>query len=79
MQKGVIVIGAGLAGMVAASAAQAEGAEVVSDLETALAHRPADDDIREVLAGNLCRCTGYGNIVRAVKKAARALREGELA
>jgi len=40
---------------------------------------PSDADIREVLAGNLCRCTGYGNIVRAIRKAARALREGEWA
>lgn len=37
---------------------------------------PSDGEIREVLAGNLCRCTGYGNIVRAVKKAAQMLREG---
>ncbi len=37
---------------------------------------PSEEEIREVLAGNLCRCTGYGNIVRAVKKAARMLREG---
>lgn len=37
---------------------------------------PSDEEIREVLSGNLCRCTGYGNIVRAVKKAARMLREG---
>ncbi len=36
---------------------------------------PGDEEIREVLAGNLCRCTGYGNIVRAVKKAARVIRE----
>jgi carbon-monoxide dehydrogenase small subunit len=40
---------------------------------------PSDEEIREVLAGNLCRCTGYGNIVRAVKKAARMLREGAAA
>ena len=31
---------------------------------------PTDDQIREQLDGNLCRCTGYHNIVRAVKKAA---------
>lgn len=37
---------------------------------------PRKTEIREVLAGNLCRCTGYGNIVRAVQKAARAMREG---
>src|SRR5512135_733895 len=32
---------------------------------------PTDDEIREALVGNLCRCTGYVRIVEAVKKAAR--------
>ena len=32
--------------------------------------RPTVDEIRESLAGNLCRCTGYDNIVRAVLAAA---------
>jgi aerobic carbon-monoxide dehydrogenase small subunit len=27
---------------------------------------PSDDDIREALAGNVCRCTGYGAILRAL-------------
>ncbi len=31
---------------------------------------PADDEIRIALAGNLCRCTGYDDIVRAVRSAA---------
>jgi len=31
---------------------------------------PAEADIREALEGNLCRCTGYHNIVRAVQTAA---------
>jgi aerobic carbon-monoxide dehydrogenase small subunit len=31
---------------------------------------PSEDEIREGLEGNLCRCTGYENIVRAVKRAA---------
>jgi carbon-monoxide dehydrogenase small subunit len=35
---------------------------------------PDDSEIREGLAGNLCRCTGYQGIVRAVKLAAAALR-----
>ncbi len=30
---------------------------------------PTDEEIREAIDGNLCRCTGYENIVRAVKKA----------
>ena len=34
---------------------------------------PTDRDIREALAGNLCRCTGYKNIVKAVAVAADAL------
>ena len=34
--------------------------------------RPSDDEIREMLAGNLCRCTGYHFIVEAVEAAARA-------
>ena len=34
---------------------------------------PDDDEIREALAGNLCRCTGYQHIVDAVKLAAEKL------
>jgi len=33
---------------------------------------PTEDEIRQGLEGNLCRCTGYENIVRAVQHAARA-------
>jgi len=35
---------------------------------------PSEEDIREALVGNLCRCTGYTRIVRAVQEAARAAR-----
>lgn len=35
---------------------------------------PADEEIRRALAGNLCRCTGYQSIVRAVRTAARRLK-----
>jgi aerobic carbon-monoxide dehydrogenase small subunit len=35
---------------------------------------PTDAEIREGLEGNLCRCTGYQNIVRAVRDAADAIR-----
>jgi carbon-monoxide dehydrogenase small subunit len=37
---------------------------------------PTEREIREGLAGNLCRCTGYQNIVEAVAAAAQALRSG---
>jgi carbon-monoxide dehydrogenase small subunit len=36
---------------------------------------PTDEQIREALSGNLCRCTGYVSIHEAVKSAARVLRE----
>jgi len=32
---------------------------------------PSDAEIREALSGNLCRCTGYGKILEAVRRAAR--------
>jgi len=35
----------------------------------------SDDEIREGLSGNLCRCTGYQNIVAAIRAAAPAIRE----
>ncbi|MBC7898321.1 MAG: (2Fe-2S)-binding protein [Cytophagaceae bacterium] len=34
---------------------------------------PTEDEIRQALEGNLCRCTGYHNIVRAVQLAARSM------
>lgn len=34
--------------------------------------RPTEDEIREALAGHLCRCTGYTRIVRAVRRVARS-------
>ncbi|MDH3954970.1 MAG: (2Fe-2S)-binding protein [Gammaproteobacteria bacterium] len=37
---------------------------------------PADKEIREWLEGNLCRCTGYQNIVQAVKAGAKSMRAG---
>lgn len=36
---------------------------------------PTEADVRQWLAGNLCRCTGYDRIVRAVLDAAQALQE----
>jgi aerobic-type carbon monoxide dehydrogenase small subunit (CoxS/CutS family) len=35
--------------------------------------RPSDDEIRVALSGNLCRCTGYQNIVTAVRLASQRL------
>jgi carbon-monoxide dehydrogenase small subunit len=37
---------------------------------------PTETDIRKAISGNLCRCTGYVNIVKSVQYAARKLREG---
>ena len=38
---------------------------------------PSETEVREALAGNLCRCTGYHNIVKAVLAAARAPHKGD--
>jgi carbon-monoxide dehydrogenase small subunit len=35
---------------------------------------PDEEEIRQALAGNLCRCTGYLGIIDAVQRAAEALR-----
>jgi carbon-monoxide dehydrogenase small subunit len=34
---------------------------------------PSEEEIREALSGNLCRCTGYVKIVKAVQRAAQAM------
>jgi carbon-monoxide dehydrogenase small subunit len=39
--------------------------------------KPTDEEIRQGLEGNMCRCTGYQNIVRAVREAAFGVSEGE--
>jgi carbon-monoxide dehydrogenase small subunit len=41
--------------------------------------RPTEAQVREAISGNLCRCTGYVNIVRAIESAARAMADGEVA
>jgi carbon-monoxide dehydrogenase small subunit len=38
---------------------------------------PSEVEIREALSGNLCRCTGYQNIVKAVQRAAQEMRVPE--
>ena len=40
---------------------------------------PSEEEIRWGISGNLCRCTGYVNIVKAIQQAAGQLREGESA
>jgi carbon-monoxide dehydrogenase small subunit len=37
---------------------------------------PTEDEIRHAISGNLCRCTGYVNIVKAYQYAAAKMREG---
>jgi carbon-monoxide dehydrogenase small subunit len=37
---------------------------------------PTEDEIRHAIAGNLCRCTGYVNIVKAIQHAAAKLAQG---
>jgi carbon-monoxide dehydrogenase small subunit len=36
---------------------------------------PSEDEIRHGMSGNLCRCTGYQNIIKAVQYAAKKLQE----
>jgi xanthine dehydrogenase YagT iron-sulfur-binding subunit len=40
-------------------------------------HATSDDDIREYMSGNICRCAAYPNIVAAVKQAAPAIHTGK--
>jgi carbon-monoxide dehydrogenase small subunit len=53
------------------------GPGVILSAKALLDDNPAPDahDIRDALAGNLCRCTGYAKMIEAVQDAARALRE----
>ncbi|MHB8399557.1 MAG: (2Fe-2S)-binding protein, partial [Candidatus Limnocylindrales bacterium] len=37
---------------------------------------PTDDEIRHAIQGNICRCTGYQNIVIAIRAAGEAVRSG---
>ena len=40
---------------------------------------PSETEIREYLEGNICRCTGYHNIVKAIRAAAEELKPGRVA
>jgi carbon-monoxide dehydrogenase small subunit len=37
---------------------------------------PSETEVREAIAGNICRCTGYVHIVTSIKAAAQAIRSG---
>jgi carbon-monoxide dehydrogenase small subunit len=37
---------------------------------------PSDDEVRWAISGNICRCTGYMNIVKAIQAAGRTMAEG---
>jgi carbon-monoxide dehydrogenase small subunit len=39
--------------------------------------RPTEEEIRRALGGDLCRCTGYVNVIKSVQAAARVLSEGK--
>ena len=39
--------------------------------------KPTELEIRQAISGNLCRCTGYVNIVKSIDYAARKMREGK--
>src|SRR5262245_51611154 len=42
-------------------------------------HAKTDDDIRELMSGNICRCGAYPNIVAAIRQAAQELERGHAA
>ena len=76
---------ASFADMAAASAeygalfqAQRDRAVVPADLLARNAD-PSESEIRHAIEGNICRCTGYHNIVIAIREAARVMRDGSAA
>ena len=48
---------------------------IVSEFENKEKIETSDEAIRELIAGNLCRCTGYANIIEAVREAAEKLQK----
>jgi carbon-monoxide dehydrogenase small subunit len=49
---------------------------IMSHFESGAKLDLTDDGIRDVLSGNLCRCTGYQNIISAVRQAAEDMALG---
>ena len=41
-------------------------------------HAPSEEEIRLAMSGNLCRCTGYENIIKAIAAASRVMRHQEM-
>ena len=51
---------------------------VMNAIDFAKGHpNPSEQEVREALEGNLCRCTGYHNIVKAIGAGARAMAAGK--
>jgi carbon-monoxide dehydrogenase small subunit len=51
---------------------------VMNAIDFAKSHaNPSEQEIREALEGNLCRCTGYHNIVKAIGAGAKAMAAGK--
>ena len=49
---------------------------VIMGLDIAKRHKdPSEETIRHELEGNLCRCTGYHNIVKSITAGAKAMAE----
>jgi carbon-monoxide dehydrogenase small subunit len=40
--------------------------------------KPTEHEVRKAISGNLCRCTGYQNIVKSVQAAAEKMRSREV-
>jgi carbon-monoxide dehydrogenase small subunit len=38
---------------------------------------PSDQEVKKAIAGNICRCTGYVNIVKSVQEAAKKMQQAK--
>jgi len=66
VEAGAVQCGFCIPGMILSAAA----------LLASLDREPTDDEVKEALAGNVCRCTGYVRQIEAVRAAARELLKG---